>query len=64
MHTNEQIKTKFKAVKKTLKAAHLRATWFQDYTNAHTITNALQMVEQLENEFDIKFDPPCGMSHK
>ncbi len=64
MHTNEQIKIKFAGLKKKLRGAALRSEWFQDYTNSHTLENCIQMIEQLEHEFDIKLDPPCGMSHK
>jgi hypothetical protein len=42
---------KFKVIKERLMSAQLRAHWFKDHNNEHTISDISRMVEELEHEF-------------
>ncbi len=48
--TEEQIENKFKTLRETLKSAHLRANWTDDYTMAKHIRKTQELVSQLEND--------------
>ena len=48
--TEEQIENKFKTLRETLKSAHVRANWTQDYTMAKHVRETEDLVSQLERD--------------
>jgi len=56
MHTKEQVKTKFDGLRECLKGVSHRARWHNMTDMAVAIENALQMVDQLEREYDGVYD--------
>jgi hypothetical protein len=48
--TEEEINTKFDILRTTLKSARLRANWTQDYTMTKTVHQAVEMLEELEQD--------------
>jgi len=48
--TEEEINTKFDTLRTTLKSARLRANWTQDYTMTKKVHQAVEMLEELEQD--------------
>ena len=51
--TEKEIEKKFKKVRETLKSAHVRANWTQDYTMGKHIRETESLVSQLERDIRI-----------
>lgn len=51
--TEKEIEKKFKTLRETLKSAHVRSKWTQDYTMAKHITESENLVLQLERDIRI-----------
>ena len=48
--TQGQIENKFKTLRTALKSVRLRANWTQDYTMTKTVHQAVEMLEELEQD--------------
>lgn len=51
--TEKEIEKKFKTLRETLKSAHVRANWTQDYTMGKHIRETESLVSQLERDIRI-----------
>ena len=51
--TEKEIEKKFKTLRETLKSAHVRANWTQDYTMGKHIRETESLVSQLEHDIRI-----------
>ena len=51
--TEKEIEKKFKTLRETLKSAHVRANWTQDYTMAKHVRETEDLVSQLEREIRV-----------
>ena len=54
--TDGQIENKFKTLRETLKNAHVRSKWTQDYTMAKHITESENLLTQLERDIRVASD--------
>ena len=54
--TDVQIENKFKTLRETLKNAHVRSKWTQDYTMAKHITESENLLTQLEHDIRVASD--------
>ena len=48
--SDAQIDNKFSAIRESLKNAHVRAKWTQDYTMAKHVSKSVELLEQLERD--------------
>ncbi len=51
--TDEHIEDRFKSLRETLKSAHTRSNWTQDYTMSKHVTKAENLLTQLEREIRV-----------
>jgi hypothetical protein len=51
--TEKEIEKKFKTLRETLKSAHVRANWTQDYTMGKHIRETESLVSQLERDIRV-----------
>lgn len=51
--TDEHIEDRFNSLRETLKSAHVRANWTQDYTMAKHVRETEDLVSQLEREIRV-----------
>ncbi len=54
--TDEQIEDKFSSMRQSLKNAHTRAKWTQDYTMSRHITKAEELLQRLEYDIRVASD--------
>jgi|TARA_B110000908_G_C10220423_1_gene435031 hypothetical protein len=51
--SDDELTLRFKSIKKKLMTAQLRAHWFKDHQNEHTVAEVMQLVDELEQEITL-----------